>query len=56
MYNVVVVYSTILDRKEVGCFEVPMIHSSVLVNLKHPESDVLSYTPENIPDYPGRGA
>jgi len=46
-------YSDILDRKETGCFNVPMIHSAVLLNLRTPESDLISYTPENIHDYPG---
>ena len=45
--------STILDRKEVGCFEVPMVHSSVLVSLRQEEADLISYTPEDIKDYPG---
>ena len=30
-----------------------MIHSAVLVNLRHTESDLLTYIPENIENYPG---
>ena len=33
-----------------------MVHTSVLVNLRTVESDLVTYNPHNIPDYPGRGA
>ena len=46
-------YKQILNRKKVGCFEVPMVHTAVLVNLQHEESDLLTYNPDNIPGYPG---
>jgi len=46
-------YSTILDRGELGCFKVPMVHSSVLVDLRTKESDLVSYNPEHIKEYPG---
>jgi len=46
-------YRKILDFKMVGCFEVPMVHTCLLVNLKHTESDLLTFLPENIPSYPG---
>lgn len=41
-------YMNILDRKEKGCFTVPMVHSCVLVNLKVEESDLLTFDPDNI--------
>jgi len=46
-------YRKILDRKMVGCFEVPMVHTGVLMDLRHSESDLLAFLPENIPSYPG---
>jgi len=46
-------YRKILDFKMVGCFEVPMVHTCLLVNLQHTESDLLTFLPENIPSYPG---
>eukprot|EP00092_Neocalanus_flemingeri_P098726 GFUD01125898.1.p1 GENE.GFUD01125898.1~~GFUD01125898.1.p1 ORF type:complete len:476 (+),score=131.74 GFUD01125898.1:82-1428(+) len=46
-------YRKILDRKMAGCFEVPMVHTCVLMDLRHSESDFLTFLPENIPSYPG---
>jgi len=46
-------YKKILERKSKGCFDVPMVHTSVLIDLRHEESDLLTYLPENIHDYPG---
>jgi len=46
-------YKKILERKSEGCFAVPMVHTSVLIDLRHEESDLLTYIPENIPQYPG---
>lgn len=46
-------YKQILNRKKLGCFPVPMVHSSVLVDLRRAESDFLTYLPDNIPEYPG---
>jgi len=46
-------YRQILDRKEVGCFSVPMVHTATLISLRHLSSDKLAYLPERIDDYPG---
>lgn len=46
-------YKKILNRKQVGCFQVPMVHSAVLVDLRYQESDLLTYIPGNIDNYPG---
>ena len=43
----------ILDRKEVGCHSVPMVHTAVLVDLRQVESDQLAYDPALVADYPG---
>ncbi|XP_055705796.1 glycosyltransferase 25 family member [Phlebotomus papatasi] len=36
-------YKKILNRENVGVFSVPMVHSAVLVDLNHPESDLLTF-------------
>ena len=41
------------NRKKVGCHEVPMVHTAVLVDLRQEESDLLTFLPDNIADYPG---
>ena len=46
-------YKKILNRKKVGCHEVPMVHTAVLVDLRQEESDLLTFLPDNIADYPG---
>ncbi len=46
-------YKLILDRKERGCHKVPMVHSSVVINLKKKESNHLTFMPENVRDYNG---
>ena len=46
-------YKQILNRKRVGCFNVPMVHTAVLIDLRNTESDLLTYLPDNIPNYPG---
>ena len=46
-------YKQILNRKKVGCFNVPMVHTAVMIDLQDTESDLLTYLPDNIPDYPG---
>jgi collagen beta-1,O-galactosyltransferase len=48
-------YDKILHRKKgfVGCHTVPMVHSSVLVNLRRAESAHLTYMPERVSDYDG---
>ena len=46
-------YKKILNRKKVGCYQVPMVHTAVLIDLREEESDLLTYSPDNIEDYPG---
>lgn len=46
-------YIPILDRKQKGCFDVPMVHSCVLVDLTRVASDNLTYIPKNLPGYRG---
>lgn len=46
-------YIPILDRKQKGCFAVPMVHSCVLVDLTRMASDNLTYIPKNLPGYKG---
>ena len=46
-------YKKILQRKKVGCHQVPMVHTAVLVDLRQEESDLLTFLPENIEEYPG---
>ncbi|KZC04706.1 PREDICTED: glycosyltransferase 25 family member [Dufourea novaeangliae] len=46
-------YHRILFREETGCFDVPMIHSAVLVNLRKHTSDQLTYDPRNLKWYDG---
>ncbi|XP_073955723.1 glycosyltransferase 25 family member [Choristoneura fumiferana] len=46
-------YKPILKRKEVGCFDVPMVHTAVLVSLRRPESDLLTYDPAKTRGYDG---
>ncbi|KAG8225161.1 hypothetical protein J437_LFUL002861, partial [Ladona fulva] len=46
-------YKPILNRERKGCFEVPMVHSSVLIDIRHEISLQFSFNPENIPDYNG---
>lgn len=46
-------YKPVVLRENKGCFQVPMIHSCVLVDLRTKLSDYLSYVPENIPNYDG---
>ena len=43
-------YEKILNRKKdfVGCHSVPMVHSSVLVNLRRRESVHLTYLPDKV--------
>lgn len=36
-------YKPILERKKKGCFPVPMVHSSVFINLNHQESLLLTF-------------
>lgn len=46
-------YEKILNREESGCFQVPMVHSAVLINLRSSFSDSLTYSPSKIQDYNG---
>ncbi|KAK2578642.1 hypothetical protein KPH14_012134 [Odynerus spinipes] len=46
-------YQPILYRETVGCFNVPMIHGAVLMNLKMIESDRLTYNPTKLAQYDG---
>ncbi|MPC25644.1 Glycosyltransferase 25 family member [Portunus trituberculatus] len=46
-------YIPILDRKQMGCFDVPMVHSCVLVDLTRVASDNLTFIPKNLPGYKG---
>ncbi|XP_059622938.1 glycosyltransferase 25 family member [Phlebotomus argentipes] len=36
-------YKKILNREMEGVFAVPMVHSAVLINLNHPDSDLLTF-------------
>ena len=44
-------YEPILNRKNVSCFPVPLVHSSIFVNLKHELSQNLTFLPWNIDGY-----
>jgi len=46
-------YSSIRERKVVGCHEVAMVHSSQLIDLRLQESDFINFHPSQIKDYPG---
>lgn len=46
-------YKPILYREETGCFQVPMVHTCVLINLNTVDSDRLTYRPENVAQYGG---
>lgn len=46
-------YKPILQRERVGCFHVPMVHSSVLVDLRRASSDGLTFVSSKVPDYKG---
>ncbi|KAG7174641.1 Glycosyltransferase 25 family member-like [Homarus americanus] len=46
-------YIPILERKQKGCFAVPMVHSCVLVDLSRVVSDKLTFTSKNVSDYNG---
>lgn len=41
-------YKPILYREETGCFQVPMVHSCVLIDVRTVDSDRLTYRPENV--------
>ncbi|XP_071878104.1 glycosyltransferase 25 family member [Bombus fervidus] len=46
-------YEPILFREIKGCFNVPMIHSAVLIDLRKHISDLLTYDPKNLNQYSG---
>ena len=46
-------YKQILNRKKIGCYQVPMVHTAVMVDLRYEQSDLLTYLPDNIDKYPG---
>ncbi|KAG5887522.1 hypothetical protein JTB14_022134 [Gonioctena quinquepunctata] len=46
-------YKPVLYRDNEGCFNVPMVHSCVLVDLKRKESDFLTYVPKKVLGYTG---
>lgn len=46
-------YKPILYREKTGCFAVRMVHSCVLINLNHVDSDYLTYVPEKVPNFDG---
>lgn len=46
-------YKPILYCEKTGYFVVPMVHSCVLINLRHVKSDFLTYVPENVKEFDG---
>ncbi|XP_067012190.1 glycosyltransferase 25 family member [Anabrus simplex] len=46
-------YKPTLNRERIGCFDVPMVHSSVLINLRRKSSDNLTFIRSKVPDYEG---
>lgn len=46
-------YEPILFREKKGCFNVPMIHSAVLIDLRKQISDFLTYNPKKLYQYNG---
>lgn len=46
-------YTPILNREEIGCHVVPMVHSALLIDMRKEESDSLTYDFEKVVDYNG---
>lgn len=46
-------YIPILERKQTGCYAVPMVHSCVFVDLTREASDRLTFIPRNVSGYKG---
>ncbi|GJQ78784.1 hypothetical protein Trydic_g2815 [Trypoxylus dichotomus] len=46
-------YKPVIYREKLGCFDAPMVHTCVLVDLRKTESDYLTYVPDNLYDYDG---
>ena len=44
-------YEKILDRKHIGCHAVPLVHSSMLINLNLVPSEKLTFLPSQISSY-----
>ncbi|EFA00173.1 glycosyltransferase 25 family member [Tribolium castaneum] len=46
-------YKPVVNRENIGCFNVPMVHSCVLVDLRRQVSDFLTYDPDKVPNFDG---
>lgn len=46
-------YTPVLYRENLGCFNVPMVHTCVLIDLRRKESDYLTYVPSRIENFNG---
>ncbi|XP_075991068.1 glycosyltransferase 25 family member [Anticarsia gemmatalis] len=46
-------YQPIQSRETIGCFNVPMVHTAVLIHLRTKVSDQLTYNPKKIRNYDG---
>jgi len=46
-------YKPILERKELDCFQVPMVHSALIINLNMEKSRSLTFWPEKLANYRG---
>lgn len=46
-------YEPIVQRKNIGCHHVPMVHSSVLIDLRFQITNYLTFSPEILPNYIG---
>ncbi|XP_034938620.1 glycosyltransferase 25 family member [Chelonus insularis] len=46
-------YIPILHNEQPGCYNVPMIHSAVLIDLNKENSDYLTYNSDNLDNYDG---
>jgi len=46
-------YSSIRERKKLGCHNVALVHSSQLIDLRTKQSDLIAFHPDKISQYPG---
>jgi len=46
-------YAPIVERKTKGCYEVPMVHSSVLVDLRFQITNYLTFKQDLLSNYKG---
>lgn len=46
-------YAPIVERKNKGCYQVPMIHSSVLIDLRFQITNYLTFRHDLVPNYTG---